>query len=204
MTVLGPRARADQIWQLDLDPPARVCLTASGALVHRGKILLMFHPKLRLWIPPGGHLEPGETPHQAVLREFKEETGLDVRLTKHGFFPSAARSTYLPVPLVISLHWVCRPNYFARRADPDNYQPSALWSKGCEQHLDMHFLVELAELAELTEPAADHPQPTTAEGHQLAWVSRDEVDGLETEPELRAEIRHAFEAATQQLNNSTT
>lgn len=32
----------------------------------------------RLWEPPGGGVEPGETPYDAVLREWAEETGLPV------------------------------------------------------------------------------------------------------------------------------
>ncbi|EDO33399.1 predicted protein, partial [Nematostella vectensis] len=30
-----------------------------------------------VWVPPGGHLESGETLNQACLRELREETGLD-------------------------------------------------------------------------------------------------------------------------------
>jgi ADP-ribose pyrophosphatase YjhB (NUDIX family) len=30
------------------------------------------------WAVPGGSIEPGETPEQAVAREMKEETGIDV------------------------------------------------------------------------------------------------------------------------------
>ena len=34
------------------------------------------------WIGVGGHIEKNETPDQAVIREVKEETGLDVRSLK--------------------------------------------------------------------------------------------------------------------------
>jgi len=41
-------------------------------LVRRGKA-----PNFGLWSPPGGRIEPGETPEQAVRREVREETGLE-------------------------------------------------------------------------------------------------------------------------------
>jgi ADP-ribose pyrophosphatase YjhB (NUDIX family) len=50
--------------------------TATGFLVHENKTLLLWHPRLQAWMPPGGHLEPDEDPVSAVLREVAEETGL--------------------------------------------------------------------------------------------------------------------------------
>lgn len=37
--------------------------------------------KLRLWGVPGGVVDPGETPHQAAVREAMEEIGVTVQLT---------------------------------------------------------------------------------------------------------------------------
>lgn len=50
-------------------------------VVWRGSVLLHKHPKLGMWLPPGGHVEPGELPDEAAVREVFEETGVEVRLT---------------------------------------------------------------------------------------------------------------------------
>lgn len=55
-------------------------LAASGIVVQSARLLTIYHPYLRRWIQPGGHLEAGETPEQAALRETAEETGVSVRL----------------------------------------------------------------------------------------------------------------------------
>lgn len=43
-----------------------------------GKIYLGYHIKADDWIPPGGHIEPGETPSDAAVREMKEELKVDI------------------------------------------------------------------------------------------------------------------------------
>ena len=43
----------------------------------RGTYLLVKHRRLGVWLPPGGEMEPGETPLEAARRELREETGLD-------------------------------------------------------------------------------------------------------------------------------
>ncbi len=54
--------------------------TATTFVVSGGRVLLHRHPKQRLWLPPGGHIERDELPHVAAVREVEEETGLTVHL----------------------------------------------------------------------------------------------------------------------------
>ena len=54
--------------------------TASALVIFNRHVLLAFHKKLGVWLYPGGHIEDNETPHEAVVREVKEETGLDVEV----------------------------------------------------------------------------------------------------------------------------
>ena len=37
-----------------------------------------------MWLPPGGHIERDELPHECAVREVLEETGLDVELVEDG------------------------------------------------------------------------------------------------------------------------
>lgn len=59
---------------------ARRHFTVAVFVVDDGRVVLMKHPRLGIWLPPGGHIEPGELPDEAALREVKEETGLDIVL----------------------------------------------------------------------------------------------------------------------------
>jgi 8-oxo-dGTP pyrophosphatase MutT (NUDIX family) len=43
------------------------------ALNPRQEVLLVAHRKAGLWLPSGGHVEPGESPWETVVRECREE-----------------------------------------------------------------------------------------------------------------------------------
>lgn len=48
------------------------------ASMEMDQVLLVDHKKAELWLPPGGHVDPGEDPKETVRREAKEELGMDV------------------------------------------------------------------------------------------------------------------------------
>jgi len=56
----------------------RKCVVASGVLIRDGRVLMIRHRRLGVYLYPGGHVESDETPLEAVIREFEEETGLRV------------------------------------------------------------------------------------------------------------------------------
>ena len=70
--------------------------TATGFVVDKKSILLHWHKKLSMWLPPGGHIEPGEDPQQAIIREVLEETGLSVKVLHTG--PDPVSYTHLTLP----------------------------------------------------------------------------------------------------------
>lgn len=59
-------------------------VTGSAIVVGPRGIVLHRHKRLGVWLQPGGHLEPGETPWQAARREAAEETGLVLRHPRSG------------------------------------------------------------------------------------------------------------------------
>ena len=58
--------------------------TVAGFIVKDYKVLLVHHRKLDKWLPPGGHVEKNEAFDDAILREIKEETGIDAEITSYG------------------------------------------------------------------------------------------------------------------------
>ena len=59
-------------------------IAAVGAIAVRDGALLLIRrghaPSRGRWSLPGGRVEPGETPHDALVREVAEETGLTVEV----------------------------------------------------------------------------------------------------------------------------
>jgi len=75
--------------------------TSTAYIVTGGRTLLLWHAKLGMWLPPGGHCEPNEDPVQAAVREAAEETGLLVEVIAPPDLLVCAGPAVLPPPAVI-------------------------------------------------------------------------------------------------------
>lgn len=91
----------------------KLVLVAACALVDAdGRVLLAERPAGKsmagLWEFPGGKIEAGERPEETLIRELKEELGIDVRepcLAPLTFASHAYPDFHLLMPLYVCRRW---------------------------------------------------------------------------------------------------
>jgi 8-oxo-dGTP pyrophosphatase MutT (NUDIX family) len=123
--------------------------TVSGFIIEGNSTLLHWHPKLSLWLPPGGHIDADEDPVQAAIREALEETGIACEVVPHepdGGFSNVAT---LPSPLKIIVADVP-----ASSGEP------------AHQHIDMSYALR---------PVVGVERVAAERDHGFRWVSEQEL-----------------------------
>ena len=91
----------------------KILLVAAVALIDRdGRVLLAQRPEGKqlagLWEFPGGKVDPGETPEAALIRELKEELGVDTAescLSPFTFASHTYEDFHLLMPLYVCRVW---------------------------------------------------------------------------------------------------
>ena len=93
--------------------PFRILLVVAVALVDTdGRVLLAQRPEGKqlagLWEFPGGKVEPGERPEETLIRELREEIGIEVKeacLAPLTFASHAYPDFHLLMPLYVCRRW---------------------------------------------------------------------------------------------------
>ena len=116
------------------NPPKSGLVVVAAALVDRdGRLLVQQRPEglsmAGLWEFPGGKIEPGETPEQALVRELAEDLAIDVE--QACLAPACFASDMLGERHLLLLLYVCRK----WRGTPVAQHATALrWVRPVELH----------------------------------------------------------------------
>ncbi len=143
--------------------------TATVYIVSENKVLLLLHPKLHKWLPPGGHLESNELPSECAIREAFEETGLHVELIKneHVWIDRwNAKSFERP--------WLC----LIENIPPHNGEPA-------HQHVDFIYL-GYPTGGSISSSCLGINQ------HDIRWFTWDEIEALDPDREIFVETQQVL------------
>jgi 8-oxo-dGTP pyrophosphatase MutT (NUDIX family) len=132
------------IEQLDrLDRPfaedgGPVHVTSSAIVVGTRGVILHKHKRLGIWIQPGGHIDEGEDPADAAVREVLEETGL---ATTH--FTGSPTIVHVDVHPAPKGHTHLDLRYLLRGPDadprpPEGESPEVAWLSFEDAHALAH------------------------------------------------------------------
>jgi 8-oxo-dGTP pyrophosphatase MutT (NUDIX family) len=141
--------------------------TATVYILDEEKVLLIFHRKLKKWLPPGGHLEEGELPAEGAIREAKEETGLDIELIldEHCWIDSWNAKSF-PRP------YLCLLEEIPAHGDTPSHQ-----------HMDMIYLAR---------PIGGLMCQNLQETEGLRWFSLQEVEALISDVDIFEETKQVI------------
>jgi ADP-ribose pyrophosphatase YjhB (NUDIX family) len=138
--------------------------TVAVFVVWQGLVLLHYHPRLRKWLPPGGHIEESELPDDAAVREVFEETGVRCRLVgAHGLTGDIPRQLIIPAGVQV-----------------ENIYPG-------HQHIDLVYFA-------IPDPRFPNPEridPILMERDQVGWHRPTALERLGASDEISAWARRA-------------
>lgn len=142
---------------------------ATVYIIEDDRVLLIFHKKLKKWLPPGGHLDSNETPAEGARREAFEETGMEIEFIK-------------------------QENVWVERWNANSFErPYLCLIEEIPSHKDVpaHQHIDFIYLAR---PVGGQMKENSAETDGLRWFSLEEVEALSPDENVFVEtqqvIRH--------------
>jgi 8-oxo-dGTP pyrophosphatase MutT (NUDIX family) len=146
-------------------------VTGSALIVGRRGVILHRHKRLGLWLQPGGHMEPDETPWDAALREAGEETGLVLEWGGLGSSSGVAQESGGGSPVAPGGSRLGRPRPPSGRGGSPTGPPLAhvdVHTGACRHiHLDLRYLLLVR--------GSDVPAPPPGESQEVRWFGWSEA-----------------------------
>lgn len=141
--------------------------TATVYMLRDDHVLLIFHKKMQKWLPPGGHLNPNEAPHEAAKREAIEETGIEVEFTlQENIWVERWNASSIPRPYMCLLEEI--PAY--------KDQPA-------HQHIDFVYVGK---------PVGGTELENLDETDGLRWFTLEEIEALESDVTIFEETKQVL------------
>ncbi len=137
-------------------------LCAETFVVNNDAVLLRLHEKYAIWTGPGGHIDPGEDPNEAAVREVWEEVGLKVELVGPGGWQKqdTESNNDLVPPIFLNRHKI-----------NEHHSHSALIFAARSSSRDIN------------------PQEEASRDVKCVWVTQEELDRMkEEDPRLQPEV----------------
>lgn len=124
-------------------------------VVHDNAVALHDHKRLDMWLPAGGHIDRDELPHEAAVREVKEEMGIDVNIHRETSDHESEFARGLPEPEHLMLEDIDR-----------------VGDRVAHQHIDLVYYAS-AGTADI-EPSGDDE----VSADDWSWCTKNDVDDL--------------------------
>lgn len=130
------------------------------------RVLMVHHKRFDKWLPPGGHVDFGENPYQAAIREVQEEAGIDIAAILPAPRDSGDHAFFLPMPAYL----------LEETVEPSGDEPAHF-------HIDHVYLVEVPQSDVMHDPN---------ESHDIGWFTHEETLALPTFADVRMSLKEIF------------
>lgn len=130
--------------------------TVATFVTHQSQVLLLWHRKLQMWLPPGGHIEANELPDEAAVREVLEESGIHCQLVGER-------------PLDVS--------YPPQLIRPAGIQLETITHDPEHQHIDLIYFARVL-------PGTDPTPQKNHESEQIGWFTLPQMQAMHVAPDV--------------------
>lgn len=143
--------------------------TTKVFVVNDGAVALHHHPKLEIYLPPGGHIERDELPHTSGMREVREETGLEPELVDNRSNVEVPGGRPIPKPEHLILY------------DVDSTEEEVV-----HQHIDMIYYAEVGS-------RDINPEDEEVPADEWDWYTEKEIRSGDFDPDTKMMALEAIE-----------